>query len=214
LKGIYESIIVFGVMTGLLMPVRLLFVSYVSDNWIGSFGVISAISITILILAMKGKLGEFGNMFLRQIEKLLRGKRKILVYIESIFVIVLLGGMIVMIDQGNTTYLHIQDQFFINQEIENPEYLIEQTSGWSVNDWFYGFMVIPAALITSFPQMSAVIASIDGMMDGWLMHFYTVGFVEYSEFLGILLLYRFAIKTKSVKTLKNFSSKNCISMIS
>jgi hypothetical protein len=119
LKDIYESIIVFGVMTGLLLPVRLLFVTFVSDSWIGSFGVISVISISILILAKTGKLGEFGNMFQRQIEKLLKGKRKILVYIESVFVLVLLGGMIFTINEGNTTYSHVQDQFFIFQEIKS-----------------------------------------------------------------------------------------------
>lgn len=92
MRDIYESIIVFGIMTGLLLPVRLLFVTFVSDNWIGSFGVISVISISIIILTKKGKLGKFGNMFQRQIEKLLRDKRKILVYVESVFVLVLLGG--------------------------------------------------------------------------------------------------------------------------
>ena len=55
MKDIYESIIVFGVMTGLLLPVRLLFVTFVSDSWMGSFGVISVISISILILAKTGK---------------------------------------------------------------------------------------------------------------------------------------------------------------
>jgi hypothetical protein len=48
-------------------------------------------------------------MFQRQIEKLLRGKRKILVYVESVFVLVLLGGVIFTIHQGNTTYSHVQD---------------------------------------------------------------------------------------------------------
>ncbi|MFQ5440718.1 MAG: hypothetical protein ACE5DL_04565 [Nitrosopumilaceae archaeon] len=210
MKTIYESIIVFGVMTGILMPVRLLFVSYVSDDWLGSFGVISAISIAILILAKKGKLGEFGNMFERQIEKLLKGKRKILVYVESAFVLALLGGMIFTIEMGNTTYAEIQEEFFIDQDIENPEILVEHTRQWTINDWLNGFAVIPMALITTFPQMSAVIASIDGSLDGWLMHFYTVGFVEYAEFLGILLLYRFVVKTKP-KKIDNFSSKNALS---
>jgi len=210
LKDIYETFIVFGVMTGVLMPVRLLFVSYVSDDWLGSFGVISAISIAILILAKKGKLGEFGNMFQRQIEKLLKGKRKILVYVESVFVLALLGGMIFTIDQGNTTYSHIQDQFYISQEIESPEYLIEKTSDWTVNDWFYGFIVAPVAFVTVFPQMSAVIASIDGALDGWLVHFYTVGFVEYAEFLGILVLYRFVIKTKPVEKVRDFPNSTCV----
>ncbi|NIM25306.1 MAG: hypothetical protein GTN97_00930 [Nitrosopumilaceae archaeon] len=189
--------IVFGVMTGLLLPVRLLFVTYVSDNWLGSFGIISAISIGILILVKKRKLGEFGNMFQRQIDKLLRGKRKIIVYVESAFVLALLGSMIFAINMGNSTYSHFQDDFVITQEIDNPEALAQHTQEWTAEDWVNGFLTVPIAFIVAFPQMSAVIAHIDATLDGWLMHFYTVGFVEYAEFLGILLLYRFVIKTKS-----------------
>jgi hypothetical protein len=72
-----------------------------------------------------------------------------------------------------------------------------QTNEWIANDWFYGFLATPVAFVTAFPQMSAVIASIDGALDGWLMHFYTVGFVEYAEFSGILVAYRFVKKRKS-----------------
>jgi hypothetical protein len=212
MKDRYESIIVFVVMTGLLLPARLLFVTYVSDDWLGSFGVISAISIGILILVKKGKLGEFGNMFQRQIEKLLKGKRKFVVYAESAFMLTFLGCMIFAINEGNTTYLHRQDQFFVKQEINSPETLMKQTKEWEANDLLFGLVVAPVAFLTAFPQMSAVIAIFDGSTDGWLLHFYTVGFVEYSEFLGILVLYRFVIKTKSAKEIKNFSSKNCLPM--
>ena len=197
MKDIYESIIVFAVMAGLLLPVRLLFVTFVSDDWLGSFGVISVISGIILVLTKKGKLGYFGVIFQRQIDKLLRGKRKIIVYGESVFVLVILGTMIFAINEGNSTYSHLQDQFLVGQEIDNPEKLIEKTNDLKTDDWFYGFLAIPIAFVTAFPQMSAAIASIDGVLDGWLLHFYTVGFVEYAEFLGILVAYRFFIKTKS-----------------
>ena len=83
LRGIFESLIVFGVMTGLLLPARLLFVEYVSDNWFGSLGVISAISISLIILVKKKKLGVFGAMFERQIYKFQKGKRGLLVFGES-----------------------------------------------------------------------------------------------------------------------------------
>ena len=184
-------------MAGILLPVRLLFVLFVSDNWFGSFGIISAVSVVVLVLVKKKKLGEFGNMFQRQIEKLLKGKRKILVYSECVFVLVLLGTMIFAINQGNSAFIEMQDQFLVSQEIDHPENLLEQTSNWNVYDWLYGFAVAPLAFITAFPQMSAVIASIDAALGGWLLHFYTVGFVEYAEFLGILMTYRFVIKTKS-----------------
>jgi hypothetical protein len=44
--------------------------------------------------------------------------------------------------------------------------------------------------------MSATMTSIDETMDGWLMHFYTVGFVEYVELLGMLIFYRISFKKK------------------
>jgi len=54
----------------------------------------------------------------------------------------------------------------------------------------------PVGFITVFPQMSVVIASIDQDLDGWLMHFYTVGFVEYVELLGVLIFYRISFSRK------------------
>jgi hypothetical protein len=197
LKDVYETIIVFAVMAGVLLPARLIFVTYVSDNWFGSFGIITAISIGILILVKKKKLGAFGKMFERQIEKLLRGKRKILVYAESVFVLVLLGTMIFAINQGNSRFAEMKDQSLLSQELGNPEKIMEQTDEWGADDWLYGLVIAPLAFVTDFPQMSAVIASFDAVMDGWLLHFYTVGFVEYTEFLGILITYRFVVKTKS-----------------
>ena len=70
MRGIFESLIVFGIMTGLLLPARLLFVEFVSDDWLGSFGIITAISMSVIILAKKQKLGFFGSMLERQIYKL------------------------------------------------------------------------------------------------------------------------------------------------
>ncbi|MFQ5496679.1 MAG: hypothetical protein ACE5DU_02195 [Nitrosopumilus sp.] len=103
-RDIFESLIVFSVMAGALLPARLLFVEYVSDSWIGSVGIISAISISIIILAKKKKLGFFGPMLERQIFKFQKGKRGLVVVGESVFVLLILGGMIFAIDQGNTAY--------------------------------------------------------------------------------------------------------------
>ena len=88
-RGIFESLFVFSVMAGALLPARLLFVEYVSDSWIGSVGIISAISISIIILAKKKKLGFFGPMLERQIFKFQKGKRGLVVVGESVFVLLL-----------------------------------------------------------------------------------------------------------------------------
>ena len=196
MRSIFETLIVFFVMTGILLPARLLFVEYVSDNWFGSVGIIAAISISIIILAKKNKLGPFGPMLERQIYKFQKGKRGILVFGESIFLLLLLGGMIFAIEQGNSTYAELKMQTFKEFPIESREQIIEQAEDLTYYDWFMGFLTAPIAFITAFPQMSAIIASIDERFDGWLLHFYTVGFVEYLELLGILVFYKITIKRK------------------
>jgi len=196
LRGIFESLIVFGVMTGLLLPARLLFVEYISDNWFGSLGIISAISILVIILARKKKLGFFGPMFERQIYKFQKGKRGLLVIGESVFVLLMLGSMIFAIDQGNSVYSDIKLQTIENSPPTNPEQIIELTNEWEAFDWIVGFLMVPVMFITAFPQMSAGIASVDQSLNGWLMHFYTVGFIEYLELFGILIYYKISFRKK------------------
>ena len=197
MRGIFESLIVFGIMTGLLLPARLLFVEFVSDDWLGSFGIITAISLSIIILAKKQKLGFFGPMLERQIYKFQKGKRGIAVFGESVFLLLILGTMIVAIDQGGS----VHSQYMLQNSPNTPvvtssEQVLEMTKEMTPTDWVVGFLLAPTALINEFPKMSAAIASIDQSLDGWLMHFYTVGFVEYLELLGILIFYRVSFKRK------------------
>ena len=184
-------------MTGLLLPARLLFVEFISDDWLGSFGVITAISLSVIILAKKQKLGFFGPMLERQIYKFQKGKRGIAVLGESVFLLLVLGTMIVAIDQGSSIHSEYLLQNSQNVPmVDSPEQVLEMTHEMTPADWVVGFLLAPAALLTEFPKMSAAIASIDHSLDGWLMHFYTVGFVEYLELLGILIFYRVSFKRK------------------
>ena len=206
MRDIFESLIVFSVMTGLLLPTRLLFVEYVSDDWFGSFGVISLISIAVIILVKKKKLGSFGLIFERQIYKFQKGKRGILVFLESTVLLLILGGMIFAINQGNSVYSDLKIQ---SEHPSSAEQILESTSHWSTADWFVGFLMFPVALLTAFPQMSASIAHIDQSMNGGLLHFYTVGFVEYVELVGILIYYRISFRKKFI-TIPSLYSKTPI----
>ena len=196
MRGIFESLIVFGVMGGLLLPSRLLFVEYVSDNWFGSLGIISVISISVIILARKKKLGFFGPMLERQMYKFQKGKRGLLVIGESVFLLLILGGMIFAIDQGNSVYSELKMQNMENMSTTSSEQILESAKELEASDWVVAFLMVPVVLLTAFPQMSAAIASIDQSLDGWLLHFYTVGFVEYLELFGILIYYRISFRKK------------------
>ncbi len=185
-------------MTGVLLPIRLFFVSYVSDNWLGSFGLISVISIVMIILTKKGKLGKFGQMFERQLNKLQRGKRAKIVYGQSIFFLIVLGGTIFAIEQGNSTYVDLKNELISeHEEFSDPEQILAKANEITIQDWFYGFAGMFMAIFFAFPQLAAVFAVLDESSQGWIMHFYTVAFVEYIELFGILILYRFCFQKNS-----------------
>lgn len=197
-------------MGGILLPARLLFVEFISDDWLGSFGVISALSFMVILLAKKNKLGFFGPMLERQIFKFQKGKRGVLIFAESAFLLVILGGMIFTIDQGHSVYGEQKMQYVpesLNQKINITEYAESMT----FSDWIFGAVMAPVGFVTAFPQMSAAIASIDHRMDGWLMHFYTVGFIEYLELMGILIYYKISFKRKISKNPLDFKLKTAIS---
>jgi len=210
LRGIFESLIVFGVMTGLLLPARLLFVEYVSDNWFGSLGIISAISISVIILVKKKKLGFFGLIFERQIHKFQKGKRGLVVFGESIFLLLILGVMIFAIDQGNPVYSDLKFQNIKNAPSDSAEQILESANDLDASDWVIGFLMAPVMFITAFPQMSAGIAEVEQSLDGWLMHFYTVGFVEYLELFGILIYYKISFRKKLVSPIISTNTKAAI----
>ncbi len=197
MKSHVESLIVFSLMAGILLPARLLFVQYVSDDWLGSFGVISALSLSVIILVKKKKLGAFGSMFERQMYKFQEGKRGILIFGESVFLLLLLGGMIFTIHHGNLASSDLNGLSSDNfSPVSLPDDILNSSDGWGVEDWLYGFLMAPVGFLTAFPQMSIVIATVDQRLDGWLMHFYTVGFVEYMELLGVLIFYRLSFSRK------------------
>ena len=192
-----ESLIVFGVMTGILLPVRLLFVAYVSSDWFGSFGIISAISIAMIVLTKKGKLGKFGEMFERQINKLQKGKKAKIVYGQSIIFLLILGGTIFAIEQGNSTYVDLKNQILEeHEEFKNPEEILKKTEQLEAQDWIFGVLGLFLAIFIAFPQLSAVLAVLNESFDGWILHFYTVAFVEYLELFGILIYFRYSLFSK------------------
>lgn len=208
-KNALESVIVFGVMTGILLPVRLLFVSYVSSDWFGSFGLITAISVSLIILTKKGKLGKFGEMFERQINKIQTGKKAKIVYGQAVIFLLILGGTIFAIEQGNSTYIDLKNQILEeNEEFSNPEEILEKTKELEAQDWVFGVLGLFLAIFVAFPQLSAVLAVLNDSLDGWILHFYTVGFVEYLELFGILLYFRFSLFYKKSSLLGKKNVQN------
>lgn len=193
-EEIVETLIVFAVMTGLLLPVRLLFYTYVSTHWFGSFGLVSAISVLMVLLVKKKKLGRFGQMFENQMRKVQRGKRRLIAYGQAALFLILLGGTIVAIELGNSIYLDIKTRLLEHLEgIDNPQQMLAESKKMTPQDWITGFAGFVLAIFFAFPQISALLAILNEMYNGWLLHFYTVALVETLEMTGILIFYRITL---------------------
>jgi len=198
-----ESIIVFGVLTGILLPVRLVFVSYFSDNWFGSFGLISAISIAIVILAKKRKLGRFGRMFENQMLKLHQGKRRIVIYTLATLIVLYLSLSIYSINEGNSTFL--EEKNLMVQQLKEKEITLQSMASdaptLTPEKILRGFTTYVTFWVENFKEISIVNAITNDYTDGYILHFHTVFLVEQLEIIGILIFYRFYLtKEKSTNS--------------
>ena len=75
-KDLKEKLIILGITVGIFLPIRLLVSSLITDNWLGSLGVMSLFAILMVFLIKKKKLGIIGQMFERQMKKTLGGMKK------------------------------------------------------------------------------------------------------------------------------------------
>ncbi|MBS1268749.1 MAG: hypothetical protein MAG458_01483 [Nitrosopumilus sp.] len=191
INSVAESLLIFLVMTAIFLPVRLIFVAYFSDDWFGSFGIIFVISIVMIILIKKNKLGWFGNLFERKLAKVQYGKKAILVYGQAIFFVLILGSQIYTVQMGHTQYLDIKNSMLSHQNNLNDLNYLVDNSDLDTASIVNSILSVPSTMVNSFPIYSASMAIVDDAFDGWLIHMYTVGLAESIEIIGIMLFYRF-----------------------
>ena len=202
-----EAVIVFLVMTGIFLPVRFVFVTFVSDHWFGSFGLVSAFAVIIVILSKKGKLGKFGEMFQRQMMKIHTGKRRKVIYTNMALTVFIMGLSIVSINLGNTIYVDQKNEILEmsdsqGQSLREPadmQQLTEEFHELSTVQLLEALVAMPVLLIYQFPYFSGLMAIENDLTSGFFLHFSTVGFVEILEMIGVLIFYRVTLKKPAVK---------------
>ena len=205
LQNFKEMVIVYGTMTGLFLPIRFFFVTYVSDNWLGSFGLISAVSILIFVLTMKNKLGVFGQMFKRQMNTFHNGKLGKLILFYICFLLIFFGSLVFSIEMGNSYYSEIKEELLLeNTHISDYGLVIEQVQESTVERLVLGAVLSFFVFIFEFPMFSAALAIINDIFDGWILHFYTVAFVENLEVLLIMIVFKLYIMKNRFYSKTNF----------
>ena len=197
-----EALIVFLVMTGIFLPVRFIFVTFVSDHWLGSFGIVSAFAVIMVILSRKGKLGRFGQMFQRQMMKIHTGKRRKLIYTHLALSVFIMGLSVVSINLGNTVYVDQKNEIIQIAELHGEsltepadmQKLTRELKEIPSEQILASLAAIPLLLIYQFPYFTGLMAIENDLTSKFFLHFSTVGFVEVLEMIGVLIFYRFTLK--------------------
>ncbi|MCH7966052.1 MAG: hypothetical protein IIB02_01325 [Thaumarchaeota archaeon] len=193
IDGSYHPFLEFLIITSSLIAVfftirivsRIIFM----DEWIGSLGLISGILGMILFLSKKEKLGVFGQMFIRQIIKNHKGKRKWIIYIQIILFLFIGISTIFSIHMGNNEYYLLKEQvidkfqehgMMIDSNL-NLEVIKNISSQLSSKQQISGIVALPLLAIQHFEIFSVVLAVTDQLMGGWVMYFWQVMVIEIIE---------------------------------
>lgn len=208
LISILEDVIVVIVMFGIFLPVRVVFYNTVSSNWFGSFGLISIIVVTLVYLSYKNKLGFFGRAYWRTITKVHKGKRRILSYFLIGFSLYLWCSIIIGVNFAQTD----QEAIELSNQIKNtmtPEEIqkindleqaiksgdIQQTNNQLMDGYTsvspeilllmaFALIILP---VVNFLNWAVLVNLLDTWLNGWLLHFGTVFFIEMLEVVGIMI---------------------------
>ena len=200
-KDLKEKIIVLGVTVGLFFPLRIFFSIYVSDHWVGSLGIMSAVAILLVVLRKKKKLGWFGIIFEKQIRKTVGGKTGKYLIGLAIFFLIYFGATLFFIDRGNNIYVEDKNIFYL---------AIMKEGGYNINDLSSYELIGPKLIFQKDLQNFEVLGNIDymfsiayavmnDMSNGWLEHVVVVMCVEQIELIGILFFYRNIFKSTRVQ---------------
>ena len=182
-----EKLIMIGFLVGIFLPLRLVFVEYVSDQWLGNFGLISGLGLVLLILTKKGKLGRIGSIFEKQMKKVIFGKTGKFVITLSILSLLYFGSTMVFMERGASIYSEdkvlFYDAIIQNNDLNqiNPNNLKNLHIVYDSDNRIYS---------TFDYTFSITYAIMNEFSGGWLEHLYFVLMVEQIEILGIFIFYR------------------------
>jgi len=187
-----EKLIVIGFLVGIFLPIRLVFVEYVSDQWLGNFGLISGLGLVLLILIKKGRLGRIGGIFEKQMKKAILGKTGKFVIVFSLVSLLYFSSTMVFMERGISVYSEdkalFYDAIIQNNNLDqiNPKNLKNIHAVYDSDNRIYS---------TFDYVFSITYAIMNEFSSGWLEHLYFILMVEQIEVLGIFIFYRIFYKS-------------------
>jgi preprotein translocase subunit SecG len=188
-----EKAIILGFTGAIFLPVRLLLGQYLAENWLGMLGVASAISIILMVLVKREKLGKIGQIFHRQMTKTLWGRSAKWIVLTLVIFSAYFGTTTLLVEKGNTEYFADKQIIAENFSSKIDQNTIAKLQGPQAHDIFG---ISQLQHLEYFLAISY--AMINDTTHGWLVNLHLIMFVEQIEILGLLWFYRRAFRPKTV----------------
>lgn len=181
-----EKLVLLGITAAVFLPLRLFVSQYISDHWLGNLGIATLISVSMIILVKKNKLGRFGNAFKNQITKALWGRSAKPIIAVLVFFMLYFGTTVLLIDRGNTIYL--DDKEILSQSIASRN--IDRNAFLSISGPQIHSIIGLAQLQYLEYLFSVSYAILNDTTNGWLVNLHLILFVEQVEVLGLFWFYK------------------------
>jgi len=190
-QDVKEKIFLMGITAGIFLPIRMIFVTYVTDGWLGSIGLLSIFALVFIYLTGKRKLGQLGRIFEKQMRKTIGGKIAKYIVAFSIVFLIYFGASIFFMDRGNSVYYYDKEILFTTlqdyQQLTKDNIPIEKLLGpVPLGENFDRFTWISNVEYT----LSVSLALMNDVSGGWMENLMFVVFIEQFEVLGILYFFR------------------------
>jgi len=214
-QDIKEKSIVFGVFTIIFLPIRVFFYTFVTTSWLGSFGLISALSLLLLYLGRKNKLGRFGDIWNRQIVKIAKGKIGAFLFFEPLLLLSLLGFYIFFIEAGNMQFTEDKESltdYLVSENIDLGTVMADPKAQDPAANIERGVEKLTESVIIIITQpetiqskeffdlfykeLAITTSAANDLTHGYMLHMYSIWAVEQVEQLGLISYLRFFYKKK------------------
>ncbi|MEW6043798.1 MAG: hypothetical protein AB1608_06000 [Thermoproteota archaeon] len=192
-NDIKEKLVLLGVTASVFLPLRLFVGQYLTEHWLGNLGIATLISVTLVVLVKKGKLGPFGTIFKNQLTKALWGKSAKIIVLTLILFTCYFGISILLIERGNALYY--VDKEILSNIVANNEFKAVKLNGPDISEsGIFG--------LTQIQQIdylfSVSYAMLNDLTGGILVNLHLILFMEQIEMLGLFWFYRRMFKPQLV----------------
>ena len=191
---IKEKLLTVCFFTGIFLPTRLLFYTYVSQYWLGSFGLISGIMITLMYFSNKGKLGRIGEIVNRQVNQYTKGKFGLFTIFMLVFFIYVFSLTIYGINNAPIQTKTQMNSVLTGAGVTDLGSLQTSNLRWTGPGEDFGMLYSLAIILTPNNLGYSLYSILNDMTNGWILHFTTVFLIEDIEAFGLLVYFRYVRK--------------------